>query len=129
MTLVQILQYLRQFWLYKMVDHISKISKPDIFDIRCLNWNSAIIVFIEKWSMDRRQYNSYVYQSINANWILDIFPLYIFQSTIISKNFRWNFIEWFKEIGYFIQISHDTSSFVDPVKEWTFGQHVHFFHA
>jgi len=46
-----------------------------------------------------------------------MFPLYIFQSTIISKKIRWNFIELFKEIGYFIQISHETSSFIDPVSE------------
>ena len=40
----------------KMVDLILKISRPGVFDIRCLSWNSAIIVFKQK--MERRQYKS-----------------------------------------------------------------------
>ncbi len=30
-----------------MVNHILKISRPGAFDIRCLSWNTAIIVFIK----------------------------------------------------------------------------------
>ena len=40
----------------KMVDLILKISRPGVFYIRCLSWNSAIIVFKQK--MERRQYKS-----------------------------------------------------------------------
>ena len=58
MKFVQILQYLRQFWRYKMVDRILKISRPGVFDIRCLSWNTAIIVFMKKCRMDRRRYKS-----------------------------------------------------------------------
>jgi len=32
----------------EMVDHILKISRPGVFNIRCLNWNTAIIVFMKK---------------------------------------------------------------------------------
>jgi len=28
----------------KMVDHILKISRPDVLDVVCLSWNTAIIV-------------------------------------------------------------------------------------
>ena len=30
-----------------MLDHILKISRPGDFDIRCLRWNTAIIVFMK----------------------------------------------------------------------------------
>ena len=30
-----------------MVDHILKISRPGVFDIRRLSWNTAIVVFIK----------------------------------------------------------------------------------
>ena len=30
-----------------MLDHILKISRPGVFDIRCLRWNTAIIVFMK----------------------------------------------------------------------------------
>jgi hypothetical protein len=26
-----------------MVDHILKISRPGVFDVRCLSWNTAMI--------------------------------------------------------------------------------------
>ena len=42
----------------KMVDHILEISRPVVFDIRCLNWNTTIIVFMKKGHMDGRQYKS-----------------------------------------------------------------------
>ena len=42
----------------KIEDHILKISRPGVFDIRCLNWNTEQIVFINKYPMDRRQYKS-----------------------------------------------------------------------
>ena len=42
----------------KIEDHILKISRPGVFDIRCLNWNTVQIVFINKYPMDRRQYKS-----------------------------------------------------------------------
>ena len=32
----------------KVLDHILKISRPGVFDIRCLSWNTGIIVFIKK---------------------------------------------------------------------------------
>ena len=35
-----------------MVDHILKISRPGVFDSRCLGWNTAIIVFMKKWIKD-----------------------------------------------------------------------------
>ena len=31
----------------KMVDHILKISRPGVFDVRCLSWNTAMIVFMK----------------------------------------------------------------------------------
>ena len=31
-----------------MVDHILKISKPGVFDIRIVNWNTAIILVMKK---------------------------------------------------------------------------------
>jgi len=31
-----------------MVDHILKISKPGVFDIRSVNWNTAIILVMKK---------------------------------------------------------------------------------
>ena len=45
---VHILKYiLVNFVNTKMVeDLILKISRPGVFDIRCVNWNTAIIVFI-----------------------------------------------------------------------------------
>ena len=42
----------------KMVDHILKISIPGVYDIRCLDWNTEIIVFMKKFRMDRRRYKS-----------------------------------------------------------------------
>jgi len=42
----------------KMVDHILEISRPGVYDIVCLNWNTAIIVFLTKFRMDRRRYKS-----------------------------------------------------------------------
>ena len=42
----------------KMVDHILKISRPGVFDIRRLSWNTAIVVFIKKCRMVRRRYKS-----------------------------------------------------------------------
>ena len=39
-----------------MVYKILKISKPGDFDIRCLNWNTAITVFMKKCHMNRRRY-------------------------------------------------------------------------
>ena len=30
-----------------MVDHILKLSRPGVCDIRCLSWNTAIIVFMK----------------------------------------------------------------------------------
>ena len=41
-----------------MVDHILKISRPGVFDNRCLSWETAIIVFMYKRRMDRRRYKS-----------------------------------------------------------------------
>ena len=41
-----------------MVDHILKISRPGVFDIRCLSWNTASIVFMKRCCMDRRRYES-----------------------------------------------------------------------
>ena len=40
----------------KMVDLILKISRPGVFDIRCLSGNSAI--FVCKQKMERRRYKS-----------------------------------------------------------------------
>ena len=42
----------------KMVDHTLKISRPGVFDKRCLNWNTAITVFMNKYHMVRRRYRS-----------------------------------------------------------------------
>ena len=42
----------------KMVDHILKISRPDVLDVVCLSWNTAIIVCMRKCRMDRRRYKS-----------------------------------------------------------------------
>ena len=41
----------------KMVDHILKISRPGVFYIRCLNWNTAIIVFMKNsaWIEDDKK--------------------------------------------------------------------------
>ena len=33
-----------------MADHILKVSRPGVFDIRCLSWNTAIIVFMKNAS-------------------------------------------------------------------------------
>ena len=44
---VQILQYRQIIVNTKMVDHILKISRAGVFDIRCFNWNTAIIVFMK----------------------------------------------------------------------------------
>jgi len=41
-----------------MVDHNLKISRPGVYDIRCLGWNTTIIVFMKECCMDRRQYQS-----------------------------------------------------------------------
>ena len=37
-----------------MVDHILEISRPGVYDIVCLNWNTAIIVFLKnsEWIED-----------------------------------------------------------------------------
>ena len=64
----------RQFYLYKfcnisvnfddtkMVGLILKISKPGVFDIRCVNWNTTIIVFTKKMPHgSKSSLNSYVY--------------------------------------------------------------------
>ena len=42
-----------------MVDHILKIKRPGVFDIRFVSvtWNTAIIV-LKKCHMDRRRYKS-----------------------------------------------------------------------
>ena len=42
----------------KMVDHILKISRPGVFDIRCLNLNTAKIVNMKIFCMDQRRYKS-----------------------------------------------------------------------
>ena len=42
----------------KMVDHILKISRLDVFDTRCLNWIASIIVFMKKCHMEQRRYKS-----------------------------------------------------------------------
>ena len=36
----------------KMVDHILKISRPGVFDVGDLSWNTAIIVFMKKCRMN-----------------------------------------------------------------------------
>ena len=55
---VPILQYLCQFWRYKMVDHILKISRLGVFYIGCLCWSTVINVFMKKCCMNRRLYKS-----------------------------------------------------------------------
>ena len=42
---VKILQYLRQFWRYKDGRPYFENIKTGVFDIRCLSWITAIIVF------------------------------------------------------------------------------------
>ena len=42
----------------KMINSILKISRPGVSDIRCLSWNTAIIVFMKKCPIDRRLYKS-----------------------------------------------------------------------
>ena len=37
---------------------ILKLLRPDFFDIRCLSWNTATIVFMKTCRMDRRRYKS-----------------------------------------------------------------------
>ena len=32
----------------KMVDNVLKISRPGVFEIRCVNWKIEIIVFMKK---------------------------------------------------------------------------------
>ena len=45
---LQILQYLFvNFKDTQMGDLILKISRPGVFDIRCLSWNTATIVFVK----------------------------------------------------------------------------------
>ena len=36
----------------KMVDHVLKIARPGVIEIRCVNWKIEIIVFMIKWHMD-----------------------------------------------------------------------------
>jgi len=51
---VKILQYLRQFCICKNgIPHFENL-KTGVLDIRCLSWNNAIIVFMKKGRMDRR---------------------------------------------------------------------------
>ena len=42
----------------KILDLILKISRPGVFNIRFVNCNTAIIVFMKKCHMDRRRYKS-----------------------------------------------------------------------
>ena len=50
-----------------MVDHILKISRPGVFEIRCLSWNTAIIVFMKKLRMDtlfHKKHSTHQYQKV-----------------------------------------------------------------
>ena len=57
----QILQYLRLHFEDKKCYPYLKISRPGVFDIRCVNWNTAVIVFKKKCLMDRSHLKSHVY--------------------------------------------------------------------
>ena len=66
----------------KMVDHSKphlKVSRPGVFDIRCLIWNTEIIVYMKKFRKDWRRYKS-------RHWILMFIGKNIRQKR--TKNYR-----------------------------------------
>ena len=57
-----------------MVDHILKISRPGVFEIRCLSWNTAIIVFMKKLRMDTLFHKKTQHTSISESHFIRHFP-------------------------------------------------------
>ena len=80
--------------ILKMVDHILKISRPGVFDFRCINWKTAIIVFMKKCPMKRRRYkrNHWISMFIGTPCIIISSPLFLFNNTLSPKTL--NSIQW-----------------------------------
>jgi len=49
---------LKDFIYICIIEYNLKTSRPGVFDIRCLSWNTAIIVSVKKCHMDKRRYKS-----------------------------------------------------------------------
>ena len=79
---------------YKNVRPHFEISRPGASYIRCFNWNTAIIVVMKKYCMDRRQYKS-----------RHLIPMFIGTPCIIKQNHLFRFV-WFWAVGWNPAVVH-----------------------
>jgi len=97
--------------LTKMADHILKISRPGVFDFRCINWKTPIIVFMKKCPMKRRRYkrSHWIPMFIGTPCIIISSPLFLFNNTLSPKT--QNSIQW-KFKHYILVKAKATSSII-----------------
>ena len=96
-----------------MVDLILEISRPGVFDIRCLNWNTATILLMGKyctWIEDdiESSLNSHVYRDTlyHAAYVPDLGPT---GTAVVNSSVRFTTVPF--KSTYLINLLELTSLF------------------